>query len=318
MTRGIRDILAARQRIRGHADVTPLRDSDWLRRVTGNRIALKLECVQRTGSFKIRGAANALARMAPGSHIVTASAGNHGRAIASAASALGMRATVFAPRDAPAAKLDAIARHGAELRRESSYDAAELSARAFARENDLPFVSPYNDADVIAGAGTIALELIELEPRAEAIAVPVGGGGLISGIALAVKSMAPRMRVVGVEAAASCAVATSLRAGRITSIEPGHTLADGLAGNLEAGSITFEIVQRNVDDMVTVTEGELAQAIAGIVTHEHVIAEGAGAAAVAAILAGKVRSSGVTLALITGANIDTGRLLETLRHHPDH
>lgn len=312
MIPGPPDILAARRRIRGLVDLTPLRHSGWLSSRTGARAALKLECVQRTGSFKIRGAASALARLPRGTPIVTASAGNHGRAVAHAAAALGLRATVFAPRDAPRAKLDAIRRHGADLRGAATYDEAEAAARAFAAEQGWTYISPYNHADVIAGAGTIGLEIFEAEPRAEAIVVPVGGGGLLSGVAIAAKAISPGARIIGVEAAASCAMGASLRAGRIASIDPRPTLADGLAGNLEPESITFEIVRRHVDEMITVTEEELAVAIRGLVREEHVIAAGAGAAAVAALLAGKVGLTGAVAALVTGANIDSDQLHRVL------
>jgi threonine dehydratase len=223
-----------------------------------------------------------------------------------------MRATVFAPQDAPETKLSAIRRLGADLRLESSYDDAERVARAFAREESLPFISPYNDADVIAGAGTIALELFEAEPSLQTIVAPVGGGGLISGVAIAAKSIAPAVRVVRVEAAASCAMSTSLGAGCITAIDPQPTLADGLAGNLESGAMTFEIVRRDVDEIVTVSEEEIARAMRGLLAQEHLVVEGAGAAAVAAILAGRVRSAGTAVALLTGANIDQGRLIDTV------
>lgn len=319
MIPGAPDILAARQRILGRVDLTPLRHSAWLSSAAGARAALKLECVQRTGSFKIRGAVNALARVGPAAprHVVTASAGNHGRAIALAAEALGLRATVFAPRHAPQAKLAAITRHGAELRLEPSYDRAETAARAFALETGWPYISPYNHHDVIAGAGTIGFELFEAEPRTATIVVPVGGGGLISGVAIAAKAISPRVRVVGVEVAASCAVLTSLRAGRITSIDPQPTLADGLAGNLEPEAITFEIVRRLVDEIVTVTERELAHGVRGLLAEERLVAEGAGAAAVAAVLAGKVRPSGALAAIVSGANIDVDRLLAVSGEHPE-
>jgi threonine dehydratase len=316
----LRDIVAARQRIRDRVDATPLRPSEWLTRVAGAPVALKLECVQPTGSFKLRGAVNALLELAATAvaprAVVTASAGNHGRAVAHAARILGMHATVFAPHDAPQAKLAPISRDGADLRREASYDAAEAAARAFATDNGLPFVSPYNDADVIAGAGTIALELFEADPAIQTIVVPVGGGGLASGIGIAAKAISPRARLIGVETEASHAMLASLRAGRITSIEPQPTLADGLAGNLEAGAVTFEIVRRYVDEIVVVSEEEIARAIAGLVAEEHVIAEGAGAVAAAAILARRVHPPGATVALVTGGNIDVRRLLTTLREQP--
>jgi threonine dehydratase len=330
MIPGVLDILAARRRIAGHVYATPLRESAWLTSHSGAPVYLKLECVQRTGSFKLRGAFNALARLGPAEadpsssdrpsrvqHVVTASAGNHGRAIALAAETLGLQATVFAPRDAPTTKLAAIERHGAELRREPTYDDAERAARALAHAAGLTFVSPYNHADVIAGAGTIALEVIEAFPDVATIVVPVGGGGLIAGVALAAKAIAPRARIIGVEVAASCAMLTSLQNGRITNIEPRPTLADGLAGNLEPGSMTFEIVRQHVDEIVTVGEEELAAGMCGLVAHEHVVAEGAGAAAVAALAARKIKATGTVVALVTGGNIDLRRLAVVLREHPD-
>lgn len=313
MIPGTTDILAARQRIRGHVDVTPLRESAWLSAVTGGRAALKLECVQRTGSFKIRGAVNALARLPRGTHLVTASAGNHGRAIASAAESLGLRATVFTPRDAPQAKLAAIERHGAELRSDSpTYDDAEVAAKRHARDTGLPFVSPYNHPDVIAGAGTIALELFDAAPDLDTLVVPIGGGGLISGIAIAAKAIAPRVRVIGVEVEASTAFLVSVRNGRITTIDPQPTLADGLGGNMDPDTITFEIVQRYVDDLVTVSEAELIAAVRGLAAEEHVIAEGAGAAAPAAVLAGKAGRSPNVAAIVSGSNIDLKRFLSVV------
>jgi threonine dehydratase len=310
---GVTDVFAARQRIRQQIDITPLRSSPWLSSVAGAPVSLKLECVQRTGSFKFRGAFNALLRLERGAQVVTASAGNHGRAVALAAEMLNLRATVFAPRDAPRAKLDAIRRHGADLREDAAtYDEAEIAAKAFARDMDRAFVSPYNHPDVIAGAGTIALELFEAHPCLRTIVVPIGGAGLISGIAISAKSIAPGTRIVGVEVEASSAFADSVRNGRITAIDPGPTLADGLGGNMDPDTVTFGIVQRYVDEIVTVSERELADAMRGLVAEEHVVAEGAGAAATAAVLAGKVRGAGDTIALVTGSNIDLRRLRDVL------
>jgi threonine dehydratase len=317
------DVLAARQRIRSHVDVTPLHHSAWLSSAAATRVWLKLECVQVTGSFKIRGALNALMQLRPpggpaGSgprdrRVVTASAGNHGRAIALAAEMLGLGATVFTPRDAPHGKLDAIRRHGAELHEDAaSYDEAEIAAKAFAQEARLPFVSPYNHPDVIAGAGTVALEIFEALPAVQTFVVPIGGAGLISGVAIAARSVAPRTRIIGVEVEASSAFAHSVRNGRITVIEPGPTLADGLGGNMDPDTITFEIVRQYVDEIVTVTETELAEGLRGLAGEEHVIAEGAGAAAPAAVLAGKVRGLDDTVALVTGSNIDLERLRAVL------
>jgi threonine dehydratase len=330
---GVVDVLQARLRIRRHVDVTPLHRSQWLSDVAGVPVWLKLECVQVTGSFKIRGALNALMRLAatrggpaeaigpakagpclrgekPG--VVTASAGNHGRAIALGAEMLGLRAIVFAPGDAPRSKLEAIRRHGAELRETASYDEAEAAAKACARDTGLPFISPYNHPDVIAGAGTIALEIFESLPQVRTIVVPIGGAGLISGVAIAARSLAPGTRIVGVEAEASTAFSQSVRNGRITTIEPGPTLADGLGGNMDPETVTFEIVRQHVDEIVTVTERELAEGLRRLAGEDHVVAEGAGAAAPAAVLAGKVRGPGHAVALVTGSNIDLERLRAVL------
>ena len=313
------EIVAARRRIRSSIDATPLHESAWLSAAAAAPAWLKLECVQLTGSFKIRGAINALGRLTAGieagtpggpsaAAVVTASAGNHGRAVALAAQMFGLKATVFVPRDAPRAKVDAIRRHGAELREEATYDEAEHAAKEYARETGRPFVSPYNHPDVIAGAGTIALEIFEAHPSTGTIVVPIGGAGLISGIAIAAKSIAPATRIVGVEVEASCAFLQSVRNGRIATIEPGPTLADGLGGNMDPDTITFAIVQRYVDDIVTVTEMELAEGLRGLAREEHLITEGAGAAATAAVLAGKVGVRGDLVAIVSGANIDFDRL----------
>jgi threonine dehydratase len=326
---GVVDVFAARRRIRRHVDVTPLHPSQWLSDVAGMPVWLKLECVQVTGSFKIRGALNALMRLAAASAavgraeagpslggekpaVVTASAGNHGRAIALGAEMLGLRATVFVPRDAPRSKLEAIRRHGAELRETESYDQAEAAAKAYARDAGLPFISPYNHPDVIAGAGTVALEIFEALPEVRTIVVPIGGAGLISGVAIAARSLAPGTRIVGVEVEASTAFSQSVRNGRITTIEPGPTLADGLGGNMDPETITFEIVRQHVDEIVTVTERELAEGVRRLAGEDHVIAEGAGAAAAAAVLAGKARGIGQSVALVTGSNIDLERLRAVL------
>jgi threonine dehydratase len=323
------DIFAARQRIRSHVDVTPLRESHWLSAAAGTPVWLKLECIQVTGSFKIRGALNALMQLvrvpraptrvgphehnAAGDGVVTASAGNHGRAIALAAEKLGIHATVFTPRNAPHSKLHAITWHGAELRSEAKdYDEAETAAKQFARDMDLPFISAYNHPDVIAGAGTIALEIFETHPSISTIVVPVGGAGLVGGIAIAAKALAPQTRIVGVEVEASCAFTISRRNGRITVIDPQPTLADGLGGNMDPDTITFDIVQRYVDDLVTVSERDLAEGLRGLVRDEHLVVEGAGAAAPAAVMAGKARGRGAIAAVVSGSNIDLARLREVI------
>ena len=305
----------ARRRISPHVRRTPLVPSAWLSDAAGGPVSLKLETLQVSNSFKSRGAFNAVIarlerRSAAGMRLVTASAGNHGRALAAAAEAFGLPLVVFTPADAPKSKLDAIRRHGADLRADArDYDEAERQAKAFAAETDAEFVSPYSDADVIAGASTIALEIFEDRPAVRMLVVPIGGGGLISGVAMAAKQIRPDCLVVGVEAEASTAFQTSLRAGRLVTIVPGPTLADGLGGNPDPETITFAIIQQSVDSIVTVSEPLLTTAIVGLVEFEHVVSEGAGAAAPAAVLGRHVDLDGRdTVALVTGANIDRKNL----------
>ena len=259
-------------------------------RALGADVSLKLESLQVSNSFKSRGAFNAVIALlerpdgAP-AQLVTASAGNHGRALAAAAQTFSLPLTVFTPSDAPKTKLDAIRHHGAVLRADGrDYDDAERMAKAFAAATGAEFISPYNDAEVVAGAATIALEIFEDAPGIDTLVIPIGGGGLVSGVAATAKSIAPACEIIGVEVAASCAFQTSVRAGRIVEIVPGPTLADGLGGNPDPETITFGFIQRFVDRIDTVTEDDLSAAIVGLVDAEHLIAEGAGAAAVAALV----------------------------------
>jgi threonine dehydratase len=315
------DVLAARARVALRVRRTPLVPSDWLSRASGGPVFLKLESLQVTHSFKSRGALNALLALlerlpadAPPPPIVTASAGNHGRALAWAAEEAGAKVVIFTPRNAPAAKLDAIRRHGADLRAEAaSYEESEQLAKAFAKRTGAHFISAYSHPDLLAAIGSIALEILEDLPDVARIVVPVGGGGLIAGIAAAVKALKPWIEIVGVEVEASHAFSSSLAAGRIVEVEVGSTLADGLAGNMDPDNIAFPIVQSLVDRVEVVSEEALRQAIRGLVRHEHLVAEGAGAVGVAAILAGGLGAGRRTAVAISGANIDTERLVEVLR-----
>lgn len=279
---------------------------------------LKLESLQATSSFKPRGALNALTRLRDerGSdvHVVTASAGNHGRAVAWAAEQLGLRAVVFTPRNAPAAKLEPIRAHGADLRAEAEdYEEAEQKAKAFARESDAEFVSPYSHPDVIAGAGTIGLELLHQLPDLDAVLVPVGGGGLVSGIATAIKAVRPAAAVIGVEAEASSAFHAARAARHLVRIDVGDTIADGLGGNVDPDTLTWPIIRDVVDDVIVVTEEELRRAIRDLMGAEHLVAEGAGIAAIAAVAAGRIDVQGrIVAAILSGANIDNRRLAAIL------
>jgi threonine dehydratase len=278
------DVLAAAERIRPHLEPTPAVQSDGFQ--------LKLESLQPTGSFKIRGALAALTALEPGTHVVTASAGNHGLAIAWAAEQLGFEATIVVAETASSAKIDGIRRFPATLVVHGlDYDEAERHGLSL----EGTYVSPYNDRQVIAGAGTVALEL----GNAETIVVPIGGGGLASGIGLATNA-----RVIGVVPEAFPAMRAALDAGGLVEITGGDTIADGLHGNIEPGSVTFELVRDHVDDVVTVTEEELASAMRFLAFTHGLVVEGAGAAAVAAIRAGKADGG---VAIVTGRNVAPAR-----------
>ena len=313
------DVFRARRRIAPYIRRTPLISSAWLSELARGVVSLKLESLQLSNSFKSRGAFNAvIARLERGSaapaRLVTASAGNHGRALAAAAELFRLPLVVFTPVDAPHSKVAAIRRHGAELRAEGrDYDDAERLAKAFAAETGAEFISPYNDADVIAGAATIALEIAEDDGDINVIVVPIGGGGLISGIAAATKAIDPGIEIVGVEVEASCAFQTSVRAGHLVPIVPGPTLADGLGGNPDPDTITFGLIQQLVDRIVTVSEEDLASAIVGLVESDHLVAEGAGAAAVAALVGQRIDVAGRRVGVIvSGANIDRRPLAELI------
>ena len=292
--------------------------SAWLSERCGGEVWLKLESLQVANSFKSRGAFNAvmalLERGGAPARLVTASAGNHGRALAAAAETFGLPLVVFTPANAPATKLDAIRRHGATLRAEArDYDEAEKQAKEFASKDGGTFISPYNDDDVIAGAATVATEMFEEVPEIETLVVPIGGGGLISGVAVAATAVAPACEIVGIEVAASNAFQVSVRAGRLVEIVPGETIADGLGGNPDPETVTFGYIKELVDRIDTVTEDELSAAIAGLVEHEHLVAEGAGAAAVAALIGGRVGLRGGRIAaIVSGSNIDRTRLAPIL------
>ena len=275
----LEDVHAAEARIRPLLPPTPLLDG------------LKLETLQPTGSFKVRGALAALTALPPGTKVVTASAGNHGLAVAWAAAELGLEATIVVAETASQAKVEAISRFPAALVQHGpDYDAAERHALTLEGH----YVSPYNDREVIAGAGTLALELA----AAETIVVPLGGGGLAGGVGLAASG-----RVVGVVAEASPAMLASVEAGRAVEVELRETLADGLAGNIEPGSVTVELCSRHLRTVVAVSEEEIEEAMRHLVREYGLVTEGSGAAAVAALLAGKVVPEGATVAVVSGRNV---------------
>lgn len=300
------DIEQAARRIATVARSTPLERPLWLANESGRQAWLKLECFQLTGSFKLRGAMARLSAMTEAEKargVLTVSAGNHGLAVAHCAGLLGVEATIVVPRTASRAKVDAIARYPVTLvELGDGYDEAERAAREMERETGKLFVSPYNDPYVIAGQGTVGLEIIKDEPRLEAVLVPVGGGGLLAGVAVAVKALMPHVEVYGVEPSASPTLLRSLEAGRVVEIEEEETIADGLAGNIEPGSITFPIIQHLVDGVVLVSEEAIRGGIIRMAREEHVMIEGAAAAALAALDEERFKDYRVA-AVVTGRNI---------------
>ena len=293
---------------------TPLVPSVWLSEAVQADVWLKLEMTQVTGSFKFRGALNAVMLMAerpdgPRS-VVTASAGNHGVAVAWAARRFGMRARVHVPASAPAAKRHALRRLGAEVVEAPDYDAAESRARDEAAATGETYLSPYDNDDVIAGAGTIAVEMLRDRPQLDAIIAPLGGGGLLSGVALVSRQLAEHHSrtppvVVGAEAEASPVFSSSLAAGQVVEVRVFPSLADGLVGNMDPKSRTFALVRDHVDRVSVVAEDSIRVAMRGLVMQERLIAEGASATAVGALLQGGLGLAGKQVGIIlTGRNVD--------------
>ncbi|HEY3182837.1 MAG TPA: threonine ammonia-lyase [Gaiellaceae bacterium] len=294
------DVEAARARIAGHARVTPVYGSETLSRRAGRKVWLKAENLQRTGSFKVRGAVNRLSLLGDAERaagVIAASAGNHGQAVGWAARELGLKATIVMPQDAPMAKVDATRTYGADaVLVGASFDEAMIEARRRMDETGATFVHAFEDEQVIAGQGTIGLELVEQLPDAETFLVPVGGGGLAAGIATALRALRPGVRLVGVQAG-----------------KHGHTIADGIAVKYP-GELTMSILDELLDDMVHVADDEIAEAITLLLERAKLVVEGAGAVGVAALLTGKAGGSGDACALLSGGNIDATLLVSVMRH----
>jgi threonine dehydratase len=294
------DIEAARARVAAHARVTPVHGSETLSRLCGRRVSLKAENLQRTGSFKIRGAVNKLATL--GAHeraagVIAASAGNHGQAVAWAARELGIRATVFMPQDAPMAKVEATRAYGAEtVLTGAMFDDALAEATARAERTGATFVHAFEDPAVIAGQGTIGLELADQVPAVKTFVLPIGGGGLASGIAIALRALRPGVRLVGVQAGKTSGV----------------TIADGISVK-HPGKLTMSILDELLDDVVHVEDEEIAEAITLLLERSKLVVEGAGAASMAALLSGKVAGDDAC-ALLSGGNIDPTLLVSVIRH----
>src|SRR5574341_30658 len=317
----VQEILQAQRRIRLYLFRTPLRDSFLLGERFGTSVFLKLENWQVTGSFKPRGALNHMALLSADERargIVTASAGNHALGVAYAARALGLsRATIFVPHSAPRAKIDKLGEFPVEVRSAGeSYDDAHHAAEKFQRETGATFIHAYDDPRTVAGQGTIGLEILEDLPNVDAILVPVGGGGMITGIAVAVKSLAPSVRIIAVQPSASPALRDSLRDGKCyEEYDAAPTICDGLAGGI--GKMCFEMAQKFIDDVVIVEEDEVKGAIRVLAETQQLIVEGSGAVGVAALLAHKINLKGKRIAvIISGGNIDLGLFGEIVNRKP--
>lgn len=302
---------AARERVAQVASRTPLEESRFLAGELGHPVWLKAENLQRTGSYKIRGAFNRLARLSAEERargVVAASAGNHAQGVALAARELGIAATIFMPIGVALPKLQATRGYGAEVVLHGHVVDETLQAAAeFAARTGAVSIPPFDHHDVVAGQGTIALELVEQLPEIENVIVPIGGGGLISGVASAFAQLEPelgrRVRVLGVQAANAAAYPASLTAGAPTTIATSPTIADGIAV-ARPGELNFEIVRRAVDDVVTVGDDDIARALVVLLERAKLVVEPAGAAGVAAALAGRFDLSGPTVILLSGGNID--------------
>ena len=294
------EIEEARERLRGIATLTPIYPSETFSRRCGFEVRLKAENLQRTGAFKIRGAVNRLSTLTPTERdagVVAASAGNHGQAVAWAARQLGISARIYVPVDAPMAKVEACKNYGAGTELSGAYfeDALE-AALADAEETGATFIHPYEDVLVIAGQGTIGLELAEQSADVETVLIPIGGGGLAMGIAIALRSVLPDVRLVGVQAGID-----------------GYTIADGIAVKVPS-EFTMPILQELLDDIVAVTDDEISEAIVLLLERAKLVVEGAGAVGVAALLSGRVGGSGPAVAVLSGGNIDATMLISVMRH----
>jgi threonine dehydratase len=308
------DIVLAANRIAPNIRQTVLDYSPYFSELTGANVYLKLENLQHTGSFKLRGAFNKLLSLTPEQRragCVTASSGNHGAAVAFAMKKLGVTGVIFVPKQTSPTKIDAITSSGGDVRLFGTDGLdTEIHARAYAAENDMLYLSPYNDADVIAGQGSIGVELAQQLPKLDAVFIAVGGGGLISGVGAFLKSVNPEVDIVSCQPAASAVMTESVKAGKILDLPSDATLSDGTAGGIEADTVTFDICRDMVDRYVVVTEEQIAHAMREFIDSQHMLLEGAAGVAIAGFLdvAADYKGRNVVI-VICGGNISR----ETLR-----
>ena len=316
----LEDVERAAERLRGVAHRTPVLTSRTLDERVGARAHLKAECFQRGGAFKFRGAYNKISSLAKDAlqrGVIAYSSGNHAQAVAIAAGLLGTHATIVMPEDAPAAKLDATRGYGGEVVLYDRWTESreEIGAR-LAEERGLELVRPYDDPFVMAGQGTAALELLEEVPHLDLLLAPVSGGGLIAGCATAARARRPEIRVAGVEPEAGDDTRRSLAAGERVRIDVPRTIADGLQAP-EPGELTFEVNRRLVDEIVTVTDGEIVDAMTFLFDRLKLVVEPSGAVGVAALLSGKLEARGAQVGVvISGGNVGAGRFAELVATSP--
>jgi threonine dehydratase len=311
------DVEQAAELIKAIAVRTPMEESRWLSALTGSNVHLKCENLQRTGSFKIRGAYTRMSHLTSEERargVVAASAGNHAQGVALAAQALGIKATVFMPEGAPIPKEKATRGYGADVVFAGRYlEDSLVAAREFEERTGAVLIHPFDSTDIVAGQGTVGLEILEQAPDVETVVVPCGGGGLLSGIALAIKAKRPEVRVIGVQAEGAAAFPASLAAGHPVKLATMATMADGIAVGLP-GAVTFAAVRDLVDEIVTVSEASLSSAVLATLERAKMVAEPAGAAAVAAILDDPGRFSTTTVGVLSGGNIDPLLLGKVIQH----
>ena len=300
------DVYAAAQVIAGVADRTPLVPSPHMSGIAGGEFLLKLENMQPIGAFKLRGALNAVAGAQDAAGVTCCSTGNHGRGVAYAARARGLRAVICMSELVPQAKVDGIRALGAEVRIIGrSQDAAQAEAERLVAEDGLTEISPFDDPLVIAGQGTIGLELMAARPDLETLLIPLSGGGLAAGVALAAKTIKPDLRVIGISMDRGAAMYESLRAGHPVDVEEVPSLADSLGGGIGmANRLSFAMCRDLLDDVVLVTEEEIYRAMQVLYYEDRIVAEGACVVGIAAVLSGKVLPQGPTATIITGRNLD--------------
>jgi len=311
------DIQAARRVLKGTALVTPMEGSRWLSALCGHEVKIKCENLQRTGSFKIRGAYLRMAKLTDEERargVVAASAGNHAQGVALAAQLLGIKATVFMPSGAPLPKERATRGYGASIEFVgTTIDECLVRACEFEAETGAVLIHPFDHPDIVAGQGTCGLEILEQAPDVKTVIVPTGGGGFLAGIAIAIKAQRSDVRVVGVQAETAAAYPASLKAGKPLPVEHMLTMADGIAVGCP-GHVPFQAIQSSVDEITTVSEESLSKALLALIERAKVVVEPAGAAAVAALMDAPEEFEGPIVVVLSGGNIDPLLLMRVIRH----